>query len=306
MDEFDEDIIQELQKDGRAQFSALASKLGIHRNLVAQRVHHLTQTGEIRIAAAVHPRVVGLPVQASLELRIDGPTAPALRRVLELPNIVLLSEISGPAQAIVEVWAVNHDEITRAIRTVQEIPGVTEVRFALYDRILRHIRLGVDSEPPDVELDDFDIALISQLQLDGRSTFGQLARLTGRSPSACRARVLRLTASDVVRVGAVRNRLSVTGSMLFGIGLFLSGDPAGRAAAEQLLVQTPLLEFAARVLGRYDLLATVSVRSITEYNEIMHTLRAHPCIRRVESWIHASIWTERYQWSAEQLAASRR
>lgn len=306
VDDFDEDLIRALQLDGRAQFSALAADLGVHRTLVAQRVHELLASGEIRILAAVHPRAVGLPIQANLQLRISGPTSPVFERISEFTNVVFLSEISGQSQAVVEVWAADREDVGRSVRAIQAIEGVEEMQFSLYDRVLRRLRLGEDPELTDLVFDDFDIALIAELQMDGRLTFGELARRTGRSASACRARVLRLLESGVMRIGAVRSRRSsATSSVLSGVGVVLRGDPDSAAAAEELLLGIPTIEFAARTLGRYGLIATIAARSLADYTEIVRRIRAHPSVYRVETWVHAFVWLERYEWSLDRLARSR-
>ncbi|MCW2288636.1 Lrp/AsnC family transcriptional regulator [Leucobacter luti] len=301
MDEFDEDLIRALQLDGRAQFSALAAQLGVHRTVVAQRVHELLSTEEIRILAAVHPRAVGLPVQVNLQFRISGPTSPVFERLLEFTNVVFLSEISGQSQGVVEVWAASLDEMGRSVRAIQAIPGVGEVQFTIYDRVLRRLRLGEDPDPTELAFDSFDIELMGELQTDGRLTFGELARRTGRSASACRARVLRLLESGVMRIGAVRSRRNATTSVLAGVGIMLSGDADGLDSAEELLLTIPTIEFGARTLGRYGLIATIAARSIADYTEIVRTIREHPSVSRVETWVHAYVWLERYEWSLDRL-----
>lgn len=303
MDDFDEDLIRALQLDGRAQFSALAEDLGVHRTLVAQRVNELLSSGEIRIMAAVHPRAVGLPVQVNLQLRISGPTSPVFEHLREFQNVVFLSEISGQSQAVVEVWAANLEDVGRTVREIQAIPGVIDVQLAIYDRVLRRLRLGEDPELTDLVFDEFDVALMAQLQTDGRLTFGELARRTGRSASACRARVLRLLESRVMRIGAVRSRLSITTSVLSGVGIMLTGEDDDLASAEELLLRIPTIEFAARTLGRYGLIATIAARSVADYTEIVRTIRAHPSVHLVETWIHAFVWLERYEWSLDRLVA---
>ncbi|WP_181158473.1 Lrp/AsnC family transcriptional regulator [Leucobacter massiliensis] len=305
MEDIDEDLIRALQLDGRAQFSALADRLGVHRGFVAQRVHELIAEGEIRILAAVHPRVVGLPIQANLQLRLSGPTSPVFERLSEFSNVVFLSEISGRTQAVVEVWAADQEDVGRSVRAIQAIDGVVGVDFSLYDRVLRRLRLGEDPAVSDLVFDDFDIALIAELQLDGRLTFGELSRRTGRSASACRARVLRLLDSGVMRIGAVRSRRSATSSVLSGVGVILRGGE-GAASVEELLLGVPTIEFAARTLGRYGLIATIAARSLVDYTEIVRALRAHPEVARVETWIHAHVWVERYEWSLDRLERNRR
>ncbi|MBP1325872.1 DNA-binding Lrp family transcriptional regulator [Leucobacter exalbidus] len=306
MDDFDEDLIRALQLDGRAQFSTLAAELGLHRTVVAQRVSALLESGEIRIRAAVHPRAVGLPVQVNLQLRISGPTTPVFEQLLELPNVVFLSETSGFSQAVVEVWAANLDDVGRSVRAIQAIEGVLETQLAIYDRVLHRLRLGEPPASADLVFDDFDIALMSLLQIDGRLTFGELARRTGRSASACRARVMRLLKSRVMRIGAVRSRRSVTSSILSGVGIMLTGAEADRGSVESMLLSIPVIDFAARTLGRYGMIATVPARSMADFTEIARMIRAHPSVHLVETWVHAFVWLERYEWDLERLLSRQR
>lgn len=301
MEDSDEDLIRALQLDGRAQFSTLAAQLGMHRAAVAQRVTELLASDEIRILAAVHPSAVGLAVQVNLLLRISGPTSPVFEELLTHNGVVFLSEITGQFQAVVEVWAADQEEVGRSVRAIRAIPGVIEAQFSTYEHVLRRLRLGEDPRAVDLAFDDFDIALMAQLQLDGRLTYGELARRTGRSASACRARVLRLLESNVMRIGAVRSRRSVTGAVLAGVGVILSGQPDAQQSVEEALIRIPSIEFAARTLGRYSLLATIAARSLADYTEIIRQIRAHPGVFIAETWIHASVWSERYEWGLDRL-----
>ncbi|MFT4232767.1 MAG: Lrp/AsnC family transcriptional regulator, partial [Leucobacter sp.] len=152
---------------------------------------------------------------------------------------------------------------------------------------------------------DFDIEIMAQLQTDGRLTFGELARRTGRSASACRARVLRLLDSGIMRIGAVRSRRSATASVLAGVGIMFTGDADDLVSAEELVLGIPTIEFAARTLGRYGLIATIAARSLADYTEIVRRIRGHQGVRLVETWIHAFVWLERYEWSLDRLARNR-
>ncbi|QIK64065.1 Lrp/AsnC family transcriptional regulator [Leucobacter viscericola] len=301
MDSFDEDLIRALQLDGRAQFSTLANELGVHRTLVAQRVNELLESDEIRILAAVHPSAVGLPVQVNLQLRISGPTTPVFEQLLEFPNVVFLSEISGQSQAVVEVWAADLDDVGRSVREIQAIEGVVEAQLTIYDRVLRRLRLGRDPEPSDLVFDDFDIALMAELQTDGRLTFGELARRTGRSTSACRARTLRLLEARVMRIGAVRRRRTATTSVLSGFGIMLTGQENAAGSVEKMLLELPTIEFAARTLGRYSIIATIAARSLTGFTDIARQIREHPSVHLVETWVHAHVWLERYEWGMDRI-----
>ncbi|MCP3426055.1 hypothetical protein NBM05_08570, partial [Rothia sp. AR01] len=65
------------------------------------------------------------------------------------------------------------------------------------------------------------------------------------------------------------------------------------------------LRFLARTIGRHSLVATVAVRDIAEYTEVVRGLRGLPGVAAAETWIHAAVWTERYDWSLERLVGRR-
>ncbi|WP_164884505.1 Lrp/AsnC ligand binding domain-containing protein [Leucobacter muris] len=94
--------------------------------------------------------------------------------------------------------------------------------------------------------------------------------------------------------------------MLSGVGIVLGGDPNAAASAEELLLGIPTIEFAARTLGRYGLIATIAARSLADYTDIVRMIRAHPGVRLVETWVHAFVWLERYEWSLDRLDRNRR
>lgn len=299
MADFDEDLIRALQVDGRAQFSGIAARLGVHRSAVAERVHELLASGELRIIAAVHPRVLGLPVQAHLMLRFSGPTEQIFERLGEHDNVVYLSEVTGASQAAVELWAGSREDLARCVGAIHATPGVIDVQLTLYDRVVRTLLLGEEPDLSGLSFDDFDIALMAQLQRDGRLTYGELARRTGRSTSACRARVLRLLDARVMQIGGVRARRRATSAVLFGAGIVLDGR--AHEVVEHALLGIPGIEFVAHTVGRFSLLATIAARSMADYTEVVRELRAIRGVRFVETWIHASVWLERYEWGLERL-----
>lgn len=307
MADFDEDLIRALQLDGRAQFSGLAVRLGMHRAVIARRVRELIVSGEIRVVAAMHPSVLGFPVQAHLRLTLTGPTSPIFEQIAAQKNVAFLSETTGEAQAVVEVWAESHADLSRTIAEVRSLSGVAGVQLTLYESVVRGLLLGEEPGLSNEDLDAFDMELLRHLQQDGRLTFGELGRLTGRSASACRSRVLRLLDARVMRVGAVRSRIA-TNAVLFGVGILVvsgSEKPAG-LSIEEVLLGLPGIEVLARAVGRYSLIASIAARSMSDYTAIIRGIRAHPEVALAETWIHTPVWVERYEWGLTRAAESSR
>ncbi|WP_354261526.1 Lrp/AsnC ligand binding domain-containing protein [Agrococcus sp. UYP10] len=108
----------------------------------------------------------------------------------------------------------------------------------------------------------------------------------------------------IMRIGAVRQRSDSTRNFPFGPGITL--HDAGDRVIE-LIANRPGLEFFARTYGRFDLVATVPFSSFEDFHELLDTLRSLEGVRSVDTWLHARIKQERYQFAHQlPLAAARR
>src|ERR1700761_4764128 len=121
-------------------------------------------------------------------------------------------------------------------------------QLLLYEPIIRTLFLGEEPPVPDIELDETDIAIMTQLQRDGRLGFGELGKMVELSTSACRTRVLRLIDANVMQIGAIRRRSETSTQIVFGVGITVRAE--ARDVVE-LLTGLPELEFVARTIGRY-------------------------------------------------------
>lgn len=299
--DFDEDLYRALRHDGRAAHSTLAARLGVDRSLISQRLHHLRQTGQLKIVAVIHPRLLGLSVQAHLMLSIQGPTDCVFEELRRTDSVAYLSETTGPTQAVAEVWARSTHDLGVSLNRIRTVGGVSSMHVTYYDQVLRTLMLGEEPETTDIGFDDLDLAIIQNLQRDGRMTFGEMQRRTGAAASTCRKRMQRLVTLRVVQIGGIRGRGAGDKGLLFGVGVDCAGDSATAEAVEKSLTSLPGLEFTARTMGRFTHVATIGVRSLEEYNDVVRDLRGIPGVRSAETWIHAAVWAERYDWSLERL-----
>src|SRR5437868_3943688 len=78
MHDLDDRLIRLLQADGRASFSELSKQLGVTRSAATAKVNELISTGELRIVAAIHPRLLGLTAVAHVSIQLNGSAQAAL------------------------------------------------------------------------------------------------------------------------------------------------------------------------------------------------------------------------------------
>ncbi|HCW00039.1 MAG TPA: Lrp/AsnC family transcriptional regulator [Acidimicrobiales bacterium] len=103
-------------------------------------------------------------------------------------------------------------------------------------------------------LDEKDRAIITELQVDGRMSYADLAPRVGLSQAAVRQRVNRLIGRGVMQVVAVTDPLSLGLSTQAMVGISVSGDVRAVAAA---VSECREAEYVLITAGRYDVLAEV-------------------------------------------------
>jgi len=301
MDNLDRALVQQLQADGRASYSDLAKSVGSNRTVVASHVNELLNSGKVRVIAAVHPRVLGLEVLAHLAVQISGSSEEALRGIDALDSAVYISETTGSYQIVVEVRMGTMGELYETVAFISALPAVTAVNVLLYERVIRSLFLGEEPALDRLTLDQADIDILKILQRDGRTGFAEIGEAVGVSMSTCRTRVLRLIDANVMQIGAIWRRNGTSGAIVFGCGISLVGNAS--AEVVQLLAAIEGVEFIARTIGRYSLVATIAADSQRDYNQIVGDLRALTGVRHIETWIHAKIVQERYENTLDQLSS---
>ncbi|MPV89619.1 AsnC family transcriptional regulator, partial [Georgenia ruanii] len=302
VDMLDESLLRLLQEDGRASYSDLAKKVGVNRSVVASRVNHFLSSGEVRVTAAVHPRLLGLAVLAHLALRVTGDTRVVTERLDAMTSAVFVSETTGAFQVVAELRVETMSDLYEDIARVRELTNVVDVQVLVYEHVIRSLFLGEEPSLLDWELDDTDIEIMRILQHNGRVGYAELSAAVGLSVSACRTRVLRLLDAHVMRVGAIRSRHGGSASFVFGMGISPAG---GVPAVLDLLASVDGVEFVARTVGRYAMVATVAVKSLAEYNDLLRAVRRLPGVSSAETWIHADIVRERYESTLDRLIRDR-
>jgi DNA-binding Lrp family transcriptional regulator len=303
VDEITERAIMLLRRDGRASFSDLARRLGTTRANVTRHISPMLEDGSLRVIAAVHPRLLGLDVLAHLMVRAEGDISALAQRIAQIDAAVFISEITGTMQIVIELHLTTLSELQSAVREVRAMPGVTEVAVMLYERMLRSFFLGEEPRLYPHALDEVDLQIMELLQVDGRLGYAEMSEQVGLSISGCRTRVTRLIESGVMQIGAVvRREQADAEGLAFGFGIVLDGDDA---AALELLLAEPSLEFLARGVGRYDMVATITFHSLAEFTDLLGHVRAAPGVRHVDQWMHARIHMERYQNSLHRIRAAR-
>lgn len=287
-----------LRQDGRTSFSDIARQLDTNRASIAKRLNPLLQSGDIRIIAAVHPRLLGLHVLAHLSIQTDGDAQVLAEKICALNSPVFVSERTGRYQLICELHTANMSELYDEIRSIRSFDGVVDVQVLIYERTLKSFFLGQEPALADLPIDSTDLTLMELLQVDGRMGYAELAEAVDLSISGCRTRINRLTETGAMRIGLMRQRPDMTSHLTFGFGLNSRGD---QEKITGIVESQPGVEFVARTVGRFDFVTTISFATLGSFNDFVAELRSLDGVSSVETWLHARIYKERYQHSLHRI-----
>ena len=287
--DFDAELIRALREDGRASIRSLATRLAQPRAAVAARLRVLLEDRTIRIIGAVDPFFLGQHVIAHVSIRTTGPAAPTAMALRALPETVFLSAVGGLFDLVTEVRLGSMDELHAVIERIRGLPGVLDASTLVYTSVVKGP--FVSSYRGEVALDTIDVALIENLQEDGRISFRALGETVRLSPSAVATRVQRLREAHVIQIGAVEARGPAQRRQSMGVGVNLTGDDDRVLSVARTW---PGVDFAARTVGRFDAVMTFVEPSPGALYEGRERLRALPGVARTEAWLHLSVLKEDY------------
>lgn len=142
MDELDWRIVDELQRDGRISYSALARRVNLSPPAVAERMRRLEETGVIAgYQARVDPAKVGLPMTAFVQMRCSLVSCLLkTTRAEDIPEVVEIHKLSGNWCSMLKV----------RVASMAHLEGLLE-RLGRHGEMNSHIALSTPFEARTVE-----------------------------------------------------------------------------------------------------------------------------------------------------------
>jgi DNA-binding Lrp family transcriptional regulator len=127
-------LVAALLADGRASFADLGLALNLSASAVKRRVDRLRDAGVLLgFTAVVDPGALGWRTEAFVEVHCEGKVAPgSLRASLErLPEVVGAYTVSGPADALVHLFAEDTTHLEAALERLRADSGVRYTSSAI-------------------------------------------------------------------------------------------------------------------------------------------------------------------------------
>jgi len=126
-DELDMKLLFELTKDGSISVPALSKKLGINASVLYSRIKRLMKKKLIKkFTVVVDDALLGIGVKASVGINRDPKLKDNIhKKLMETPEIISISEVTGRFDIIVRVYAKNLEALhSIVIEKLGKIDGI--------------------------------------------------------------------------------------------------------------------------------------------------------------------------------------
>jgi Lrp/AsnC family transcriptional regulator for asnA, asnC and gidA len=108
-------------------------------------------------------------------------------------------------------------------------------------------------------VDEFDLAIVKELQRNGRSSNREVARVLGVSEGAIRQRLKKLETIKAMRLGLVTDATAL--GQTFAAYVRIKARPRHAKAIATKIAEFPTCAFVGLTVGRFDIIAFVSAAS---------------------------------------------
>ncbi len=133
LDEISQQIIEQLQEDGRRSYGAIAKVVGLSEAGVRQRVHRMVEAGVMQVVAVTDPLRVGAHRQVMVGIRVSGPLDPVLDALEAMPEAVYLVVCAGSYDILCELVCSDDEELAELLSgRIRTVPGVVSTETFVY------------------------------------------------------------------------------------------------------------------------------------------------------------------------------
>ncbi|MFE9878270.1 Lrp/AsnC family transcriptional regulator [Streptomyces sp. NPDC005784] len=156
------------------------------------------------------------------------------------------------------------------------------------------LRDSRESRNGSPQVDTVSLAIIEQLQQDGRRPYAAIGKAVGLSEAAVRQRVQKLLDQGVMQIVAVTDPLTVGFRRQAMVGITVEGDLDPVAEA---LTAMSEVEYVVMTAGSFDILAEIVCEDDDHLLDVINKrIRALPAVRSTESFVYLKLKKQTYMW----------
>jgi len=138
VDEVGKRLIEELQRDGRLSYAALAKTVGLSEAAVRQRVQRMVDSGVMQVVAVTDPLQVGFRRQAMVGLRVEGDLVRVADQIAEIEEVDYVVITAGSFDILLEIVCEDDDHLLRVLsERIRRLPGVRDTETFVYLKLAK-------------------------------------------------------------------------------------------------------------------------------------------------------------------------
>ncbi|MEI8169645.1 MAG: Lrp/AsnC family transcriptional regulator [Rhodoferax sp.] len=139
MDSTDHQLLSLLRKDARSSVATLASKLGVSRGTVTNRVTKLEDAGIIvGYTVRLRPDAEPTEISASMCVAVEGnESRSVIASLLGEPGVATLHDTNGRWDLLAELRAANLAELSKVLERIRLIRGISNTETSIHLKTYR-------------------------------------------------------------------------------------------------------------------------------------------------------------------------
>src|SRR5690348_8495478 len=139
LDDVNKRIIEQLQRDGRMSYAALAKIVGLSEAAVRQRVQRLLDAGVMQIVAVTDPLTLGFSRQVMVGIKVTGDMRPVADAIAAIPEVGYVVICAGGYGLVGELVCTDGGDVVHLLdATIRTIRGVTATETFVYLELTKH------------------------------------------------------------------------------------------------------------------------------------------------------------------------
>ena len=138
LDDINKQIIEQLQRDGRMSYAALAKVVGLSEAAVRQRVQRLLDTDAMQIVAVTDPLTLGFARQVMVGLKVAGDMRGVANALAKIPEVDYVVICAGAYDLLAELVCTDDEHLLALLNDqIRAITGVTETETFVYLKLAK-------------------------------------------------------------------------------------------------------------------------------------------------------------------------
>ncbi len=138
LDDVNKRIIEQLQRDGRMSYAALAKAVGLSEAAVRQRVQRMLDNDVMQIVAVTDPLTLGFARQVMIGMKVTGDMRPVADRLAKIPEVDYVVICAGAYDLLAELVCTDDAHLLALLNDqIRAIPGVTATETFVYLKLTK-------------------------------------------------------------------------------------------------------------------------------------------------------------------------